>query len=99
MVREQPGVVVELAVARSNAILEHRRPWNRGHLSAQGWRKIDDTERYFGGGTCDSYPRGKHVMLAPAGAPGGGWPPSDLPNFLGLNVLEAVPARYLALIR
>ena len=30
MLRETPGVVVELAVARSNAILEHRRPWDRG---------------------------------------------------------------------
>ena len=102
MVREHPGVVVELEVARSNAILEHRRPWDRGNLSAQGWKRIADTESYFGGGDCDSYPPGKHVMLVPTSMDGGNdskaWPPSDLPDFLGLQVLEAVPANYLRLI-
>ena len=98
MVREHPGVVVELEVARSNAILEHRRPWDRGYLSAQGWKRIDDTERYFGGGACDSYPPGKHVMLAPRSSYSKAWPPSDLPDFLGLQVLDAVPANYLGLI-
>lgn len=98
MLRETPGVVVELDVARSNAILEHRKPWNRGNLSAQGWRRVDDTQRYFGGGTCESYPRGKHVLLAPTGTGSDQWPPADLPNFLGVQVLEAVPANYRRLI-
>jgi len=105
MLRETPGVIVELDVSRSNAILEHRRPWERGRLSAQGWRRIGDTQRYFGGGTCDSYPRGKHVMLAPTsgGPPAAGsaprpWPPADLPNFLGVQVLEAVPFDYQRIV-
>jgi len=99
MLRESPGVVVELDVARSNAILEHRRPWERGRLSAQGWKRIEDTQRYFGGGSCDSYPRGKHVMLTPTGAGSRQWPPADLPNFLGMQVLQAVPARYLRMMK
>jgi len=68
-------------------------------LSAQGWRRIDDTQRYFGGGACDSYPRGKHVLLAPTGAGSSAWPPADLPNFLGVQVLEGVPANYLRLMK
>ena len=98
LARDNPGVVVELDVVRSNAILEHRKPWDRGTLSAQGWKSIGDTQRYFGGGNCDSYPRGKHVLLAPTGAGSQAWPPDDLPNFLGVQVLEAVPPDYLRLI-
>jgi len=98
MLREQPGVVVELEVWRSNAILEHRRPWDRGTLSAQGWKRIDDTQRYFGGGECASYPRGKRVMLAPRSSYSRAWPPSELPDFLGVQVLEAIPANYLRLV-
>src|SRR5262245_11616543 len=99
MLRETPGVVVELNVTRSNAILEHQRPWDRGELSAQGWKRIGDTQRYFGGGACESYPRGKHVMLAPRSSYSRAWPPSDLPDFLGVQVLEAVPANYLRMMK
>jgi hypothetical protein len=91
-------VVVELEVASSNSILEHRRPWDRGRLSAQGWKRIEDSEQYFGGGDCASYPRGKHVQLTPVGAGSNQWPPDDLPNFLGLQVLQAVPANYQRLV-
>jgi hypothetical protein len=99
MVRETPGVVVELHVARTNVIVQHRKPWNAGAVSALGWNRMGDSRDYFGGGTCDSYPRGKQVLLAPRGEGSGKWPPDDLPNFLGLQTLEAVPARYLPLIR
>jgi len=99
MLRERPGVVVELNVARSNAILEHLRPWDRGQLSAQGWKRIDDTQRYFGGGACASYPTGKHVLLTPRDSYSRAWPPSDLPDFLGVQVLEAVPPNYLRLMK
>ena len=105
MLRESPGVIVELDVARSNDILEHRRPWDRGQLSVQGWKRIGDTRRYFGGGTCESYPRGKRVMLMPTSAgaprPGSGarpWPPVDLPDFLGVQVLQAVPPEFRRLL-
>ncbi len=99
MVRDQRGVVVDLGVARSNQILEHRRPWNRGALSAQGWRTINDSRRYFAGGTCDSYPLGRHVRLAPVSTASMAWPPDDLPLFLGVQVLEPVPAKYARLMR
>jgi len=98
MLREMPGVVVELKVARANTILQHRKPWNRGELTTQGWRRMGDFREYFGGGTCASYPRGKEVLLAPTGEGSGQWPPDDLPNLLGLQVLEPVPERYRRLI-
>jgi hypothetical protein len=99
MLREMPGVVVELNVARANAILEHRKPWDRGKLTAQGWKRRGDSREYFGGGTCESYPRGRQVLLAPTGEGSRKWPPDDLPNFLGVQVLEPVPAPYLKLIK
>ncbi len=98
MLRETPGVVVELDVARSNAILQHRKPWDRGRLSAQGWKTTGESRDYFGGGTCASYPRGKPVLLAPTGEGSGKWPPDDLPNFLGVQVLEPVPEKYSRVI-
>jgi hypothetical protein len=99
MLREMPGVVVGLRVTRTNSIVQHRRPWDAGSLTALGWKRIGDSRDYFGGGTCASYPRGKQVTLAPRGEGSGKWPPDDLPNFLGLQTLEAVPARYLPLLR
>jgi hypothetical protein len=105
MLREYPGVVVELDVKRSNAILEHRKPWNRGKLTAEGWKRVNESREYFGGGGCDSYPHGREVLLAPVtqprkldNGPNAAWPPDDLPNFLGVQVLDAVPANYQRLV-
>jgi hypothetical protein len=105
MLRESPGVLVEIDVARSNAILVHRKPWNRGRLTAQGWKDVRDSIEYFGGGTCESYPIGREVLLSPEShprdlskSPNPPWPPDDLPNFLGVQVLEAVPPNYQRLL-
>lgn len=100
MVRESPGVIVEINTERRNVILEHRRPWNRGRLTARGWRPDHDPSNYFGGGTCESYPPGRHVQLAltsDSGTPG--WPPADLPNFLGILTLEPVTPSQARLLR
>jgi hypothetical protein len=98
MARETPGVVVTLEAAHDNTILRHSRPWNRGNLSAAGWKRVRGTREYFGGGTCDSYPRGRKVMLSPTSRYSRAWPPDELPEFLGLQVLGAVPSNYLALV-
>jgi hypothetical protein len=98
MLREYSGVVVELDVARSNVILEHRMPWNKGRLTAVGWKRVAAARAYFGGGSCESYPRGKRVLLAPTPIYRNAWPPDDLPNFLGVLVLEPVPANYQRLL-
>ena len=66
---------------------------------------MNESKEFFGGGTCESYPRGRHVLLAPvtqprnlSNGPNAAWPPDDLPNFLGVQVLEAVPANYQRVI-
>ena len=99
MLRQSPGVLVELKVERSNVIVQHRKPWDAGSLAALGWKRMGDSRDYFGGGTCESYPRGKRVLLAPAASGSGKWPPDDLPNFLGVQVLQPVPANHLQLVR
>ena len=102
MLRDSPGVIVEIDVARSNAILEHRKPWNQGKLTAAGWKRVNEKREYFGGGSCESYPRGRQVLLAPIDADAmvdrgkalAPWPPDDLPGFLGVLSLAPVPANY-----
>jgi hypothetical protein len=98
MLRESPGVIVEIDVSRRNAVIEHRKPWNRGKLEARGWKKVGDVRKYFGGGTCESYPRGRSVLLALESGASSGWPPDELPMFLGVPELAAVPAQYVNLL-
>jgi len=99
MVRDAHGVIVEIAVERRNTVVAHRRPWDRGRLDAQGWRTDHSRNDYFGAGTCDSYPAGRHVRLALVSGGATGWPPADLPMFLGTLELQAVPPAYLDLLR
>ncbi len=98
LLRESPGVVVEIDVARRNSVVEHRRPWDRGRLEARGWKKVGDKRDYFGGGTCESYPPGRSVLLAVKSSDSAAWPPERLPEFLGVPELEAVSPPYLKLL-
>jgi hypothetical protein len=98
MLRETPGVVVDINVARRNAVIEHRKPWNSGDLAARGWKKVAATRRYFGGGSCESYPQGRQVLLAVTSGGSSGWPPDRLPMFLGVLELGPVPSEYLKLL-
>ena len=98
MVRESPGVIVEIELGRRNAVIEHRKPWNHGQLGTRGWQTVHETGRYFGGGTCDSYPAGRHVLLALDGRGSPGWPPEGLSSFLGILELEPVPPQYAKLL-
>ena len=98
MVRESPGVIVEIEIERRNFIVENRKPWNRGKLDARGWRAAHETGKYFGGGACDSYPAGRHVQLALKGTGSAGWPPEGLSSFLGILDLEPVPPQYSKLL-
>jgi hypothetical protein len=98
MVRESHGVIVEIAIERRNFMIEHRKPWNRGKLDARGWRTVHESNEYFGGGTCESYPTGRHVLLALTGKGSPGWPPEGLSGFLGILDLEPVPPQYSHLL-
>ena len=101
MPQRDVGVVLEIEITRRNAVLEHRKPWDKGQLSASGWHAVAETKSYFArdaGGMCSFYPRDKSTVYFPQGDGTREWPPRDLPNFLGLQVLEPVPAKYAGLI-
>ena len=102
MTASDPGVVLTLRVLRENPLLEGRKPWNRGRITAEGWRAIGEERDYFArfaGGECAAYPTGTKATYYPTWVAAGDWPPRDLPNFLNLLVLGPVPARYASLVR
>lgn len=99
MLREAHGVIVEIGMERRNSVIEHRRPWNRGQLATRGWKTEHGPTDYFGAGTCESYPRGRHVQLALSSHGTSGWPPEDLPMFLGLLELRPVSPAHVKLLR
>jgi hypothetical protein len=97
MLREEPGVILELRVVRRAGIYEHRRPWNRGRRFVTPLEAPTDdrVKRYFArdrGDRCDAYlPRGTALYYPRADtAADPTWPPSRLPNFLNLTVLGPV---------
>jgi hypothetical protein len=91
------GVVLDLTIVRERAIYEKRRPWNRGARFAGHWRDSGKSQRFFArwaGASCDNYATiGRNVFL-PSSAVTGAWPPDQLPNYLGLELLDPVPAEY-----
>jgi hypothetical protein len=101
MLRDEPGVVLEVRVARSRDVLEKQKPWNRGELLAKDWKTAADDapQRYFAtyaGDDCAAYAidAGRRVWL-PGNAGTRAWPPDVLANFLGLQVLGHVDGPYL----
>ena len=40
MLRDDPGVVLELHVVQSRDVYENRKPWNRGTLFAKDWQRV-----------------------------------------------------------
>lgn len=103
MVRDEPGVVVELQASRRHPLLELRRPWNRGRIVGSTWTPTDERRRFFvPGATCDAFPVDRRDLYWPVPeiveAPDA-WPPDRLAKFLGLQVLAAsVPDDYLRLV-
>ena len=97
------AVILDATVLRKNAIYESRKPWNRGRLSATGWRDDGKRQSYyasFSGGSCSTYSAGSTSKLfieydAAGFAPSAeDWPPRELPAFLVLLSLEPVPSHY-----
>jgi hypothetical protein len=100
MPQHDAGVILDMQISRRNALLEQRKPWNKGRLSAAGWLQVDETKSYFArnaDGICANYRVGETAQYFPQGTGSKEWPPNDLPNFLGLQVLEPVPVQYASL--
>jgi hypothetical protein len=100
MLSNNTGVVLTIEVQRQDRILRHRKPWDAGRLSAEGWRSTPSTERYFAdfaGRSCAGYADQLPTLYVKYGQGSSLWPPDDLPNFLGLARIEEAPSQYLQL--
>lgn len=103
MVRDEPGVVVELQASRRHALLELRRPWNRGRIVGSAWTPTEERRRFFvPGASCEAFPVGRRDLYWPVPeiveAPDA-WPPDRLAKFLGLQVLTVpVPNDHLRIV-
>ena len=97
MLQAEPGVVLDVHVMRSRDIYENRKPWNQGTRFAEGWLEVNEEQRFFGrshGAMCERYlSTGRQIHL-PSSDGSNAWPPDRLANYLGLQVLEAVPVDY-----
>ena len=102
MVRDEPGVVVELQAERRHPLLELRRPWNRGRIVGTAWQPSDERRRFFvPRASCADFPAGRRDLYWPVPEkvePPDAWPPDRLAKFLGLQVLAPVPDEYRTLV-
>lgn len=101
MVAAYPGVVLEVRVLRESKLYENRKPWNRGTFFARPWGAGDAPTRYFArfaGGSCGDYPTGQHAVYVGRGEDAKLWPPEVLSNFLDLQVLQPLPARFRGVV-
>ncbi len=97
MLRDDPGVVLELDVVQTRDIYENRKPWNRGTLFAKAWQPSGETRRVFArdaGAECSAYLGAERKVYLPGSVGTNAWPPDLLPNYLGVQVLGDVPEPY-----
>jgi hypothetical protein len=102
MLRADPGVVLDVVVTQSRDIYQNRKPWNRGTRFADAWRSANRSERFFArfaGADCDAYRNAGRQLYLPSSDDTREWPPDLLPNYLGLQVLGAVPPEYRVTLR
>jgi hypothetical protein len=100
MLSDNTGVVLTIELRRQDRLVRHRKPWDAGRLSAEGWRSTRSTERYFAdfaGRSCAGYADELPTLYVKYGQGSSLWPPDDLPNFLGLARIEEAPSQYLQL--
>lgn len=98
---ESDGVIVDVIVMRKNGIYEHRKPWNRGRISALGWRRVHEPVSYLvphASGSCDAYVAGRTLRAFPHSESSAEWPPLRLANFLDAQEMLSVPATYERLV-
>ena len=102
MLRDDDGVILAVTVLRRREIGENQKPWKKGHPVAKVWEPLDKQQSYYAryaGGGCEAYGVGNRTVLFNdqyfTGYPKNlGWPPRKLVNFLDLQTLDAVPAKY-----
>jgi hypothetical protein len=103
-----PGVVLSMSIVRRINIYEHRKPWNRGRITAGDPRAPSSPRRYYAryaGRDCARYAAGTRALYyaafstAPPVHDPREWPPTtDIAAFLNLQVIEPIPDEYRRLI-
>lgn len=102
MLQDDDGVILGVTVLRRRAIAEDQKPWKKGRPVAKLWEPVEMQHSYYArytGSACEAYGVGGRTVLFNdqyfAGYPRNlGWPPRKLVNFLDLQTLDAVPAKY-----
>jgi len=97
MVAADAGVVLDVRVLRESKLYENRKPWNRGTFTANPWGSGEAPTQYFArfaGGACEDYAAGQHAVYMAKGEDAKLWPSEVLSNFLDLQLLEPLPARF-----
>lgn len=101
MLEKIDGVVLELHVLTERKVYEHRKPWNRGMITATPWSRRATNTLYFAryaGTLCGNYTITSRRLFSVVWESSPVWPPNTLPPFLGLHVVEDVPGQYGALV-
>jgi hypothetical protein len=107
MLNDDEGVILDVAILRTQTLTEERKPWNKGHVLTSGWH-MDDAQKTFyaryAAGSCSDYPIGSHSILFHDQHFYGystnlGWPPKKVDNFLNLQMLDSVPLQYRSFVR
>ena len=96
ILRESGGVVLHLRVQRTNAIREHHKPWNRGHVDAAGWQAGSESRAFYAqyaGNTCDAYVGRTTSVYYDSLQPSTDWPPREPGGFLDLIKIRRVPVQ------
>jgi hypothetical protein len=97
MVQADPGVALEVRVLRERKLYQNRKPWNRGTFLARPWGSGNAPTHYFArysGASCERYPTGHSAIYLATGETAKLWPAEVLSNFLDLQVVEPLPARF-----
>jgi hypothetical protein len=97
--QEDNGAVVGVLVLRRNTLYEQRKPWNKGDITARGWKDVNKRQSYYVPdpvGLCADYPAGKRLVrfvsydVSVLNRHAVEWPPTKLSDFLDLQVLGPV---------
>jgi len=107
-VQQDDGLLLRLYVHRRSAIFRHRRPWDRGRLSAGAWTAADWRARYYApasAGSCESHLQRGVARYWPVidesynmNLPTTIWPPQDVVRFLHLQEIAPVPPEIVAVL-
>jgi len=95
MLHDSGGVVLHLRVLRTNAIREHRKPWNRGYVDAAGWQAGKESREFYAryaGDACEAYGARTTAAYYEARQTSRDWPPRDPGGFLDMITIRPIPA-------